>query len=247
MVNKILAEELTGKITLGGAKTFDKVLYLYLSPDRKYLLYSHSATTLLNHPEVKKPLTLSSKGISFFLQSGVIPTPYTIYQEVYNLSFGDYATIFLQDGKINLEFSHEFPYPSFKRIKGKKADRDHILFLLVQSIFKKIDPTKEIFLFQSVGKDSNTILLALAEAGLKDQTTALTLALPDSKKDESELASKIAKKLGFKHVKLYLPPKITSTEIDILEKYFSSISFPCTDRASLAYPIYQLQIDFFGK
>jgi|GEM_PF-6428504 len=55
MVNKILAEELTGKITLGGAKTFDKVLYLYLSPDRKYLLYSNSATALINHPEVKKP------------------------------------------------------------------------------------------------------------------------------------------------------------------------------------------------
>ena len=247
MVKKISIEEIKEKITLGGAKTFDKVLYLYLSPDRKYLLYSNSAFAMLNHSEVKKPLILSPQGVSFFLQSGVIPTPYTIYQEVYNLSIGDYVTIFLQDDKITLKFSHKFPYPSFKRIKGKKANFDHILFLLVQSILRKIDPTKEIYLFQSVGKDSNSILLALAEAGLKDKTNCVTLALPGSKKDESELASGIAKKLGFKHIKLYLPKRITSLEIDILEEYFSSIPFPCADGNLLAYPMYQLQIDFSGS
>jgi asparagine synthase (glutamine-hydrolysing) len=247
MVKKIIAEEIKDKMILGGAKTFDKVLYLYLSPDKKYLLYSNSAVALLNHPEVKKPLTLSPKGISFFLQSGVIPTPYSIYEEVFNLSIGDYVVIYSKNGRLEFEFFHEFPYPSFKRIKGKKADLDYILSLLVESIFKKIDPVKEIFLFQSVGKDSNTILLALAEAGLKNQTTALTLALPGSKKDESELASEIAKKLGFKHVKLYLPERITSIEIDILEKYFSSIPFPCADGNLLAYPMYQLQINFSGS
>lgn len=247
MVKKIIAEEIKDKMILGGAKTFDKVLYLYLPPDRKYLLYSNSAVALLNHSEVKKPLTLSPKGISFFLQSGVIPTPYTIYEEVFNLGIGDYVVIYSKNGRLEFEFFHEFPYPSFKRIKGKKADLDYILSLLVESIFKKIDPAKEIFLFQSVGKDSNTILLALAEAGLKNQTTALTLALPGSKKDESELASEIAKKLGFKHIKLYLPERITSIEIDILEKYFSSIPFPCADGNLLAYPMYQLQINFSGS
>lgn len=247
MVKKIIAEEIKDKIVLGGAKTFDKVLYLYLSPDRKFLLYSNSAVALLNHPEVKKSLTLSSKGVSFFLQSGVVPTPHTIYKEIFNLSIGDYVAIYSKNERLELEFFHKFPYLSFKRIKGKKANFDHILFLLKQSILKKIDLSRDIFLFQSVGKDSNTILLALAEAGLKNQTTCLTLALPGSRKDESELASKIAKKLGFKHVKLFLPERITSIEIDMLDKYFSSIPFPCADGNLLGYPMYQLQIDFSGS
>ncbi|MCD6489772.1 MAG: hypothetical protein J7K20_03480 [Thermodesulfobacterium sp.] len=247
MVKKIIAEEVKDKIILGGAKTFDKVLYFYLSLDRNYLLYSNSSVALLNHPEVKKPLTLSSKGVSFFLQSGVVPTPHTIYKEIFNLSIGDYVVIYSKNGSFELEFFHEFPYPNFRRIKGKKADLDHILFLLVQSILKKIDPSREIFLFQSVGKDSNTILLALAEAGLKDQTTCLTLALPGSRKDESKLASEIAKKLGFKHAKLFLPERMTSIEINIFDKYFSSIPFPCADGNLLGYPMYQLQIDFSGS
>uniref|UniRef100_A0A7C4JRC8 Uncharacterized protein n=1 Tax=Thermodesulfobacterium geofontis TaxID=1295609 RepID=A0A7C4JRC8_9BACT len=54
MVKKIIAEEIKDKMILGGAKTFDKVLYLYLPPDRKYLLYSNSAVALLNHSVSKK-------------------------------------------------------------------------------------------------------------------------------------------------------------------------------------------------
>jgi asparagine synthase (glutamine-hydrolysing) len=195
MFKKVVADEVTERLVIGGAKTFDKVLYFYLSPDKKCLILSSSAKELLNHVlSLGYPLTLSLKGISFFLQSGVIPTPSSIYEEVYVLSIGDYAAITSREGKLEIEFYHEFPYPNSKRIPGKKAELDKILSLLAKSILRKIDPLRKIFLFQSVGKDSNTILLALIEAGLKDNATALTLALPGSKKDESNLASEIAKK-----------------------------------------------------
>jgi len=244
MLKKVVADEVTERLVIGGAKTFDKVLYFYLSPDKKCLILSSSAKELLNHIlSLGYPLTLSLKGISFFLQSGVIPTPSTIYEEVYVLSIGDYAAITSREGKLEIEFYHEFPYPNSKRIPGKKTELDKILSLLAKSILRKIDPLRRILLFQSVGKDSNTILLALIEAGLKDKVTALTLALPGSKKDESKLASEIAKKVGVRHKKLFLPKSINSRDWDLFIRYFENIPFPCADGASLAYPLYQLTFD----
>lgn len=244
MFQKITVDEVSERLVIGGAKTFDKVLYLYLSPDKKSLILSFSAKELLNHVlSSGYPLTLSTKAISFFLQSGVIPTPFTIYEEVYVLSIGDFASITVRNGKLEIEFYHEFPYPNSKRISGKKADLNIILSLLGKSILRKIDPSREIFLFQSVGKDSNTILLALIEAGLKNKVTALTLTLPGSRKDESVLASEIAKKVGVRHKKLFLPKSINSRDWDLFIRYFENIPFPCADGASLAYPLYQLTFD----
>ena len=44
-------------------------LYIYLSKDKKVLLYSELITQLLNDERVEKPLKVSNEGLSFLLQS----------------------------------------------------------------------------------------------------------------------------------------------------------------------------------
>jgi asparagine synthase (glutamine-hydrolysing) len=152
MLKKVVADEVAERLIIGGAKTFDKVLYFYLSPDKKCFILSSSATELLNHVlSLGYPLTLSLKGISFFLQSGVIPTPSSIYEEVYVLGIGDYAAITSREGKLEIEFYHEFPYPNSKRIAGKKANLNKILSLLSGVNFKKNRPSSKNLSFPKRG------------------------------------------------------------------------------------------------
>jgi len=50
-------------------------IYLYLSSNKDYLLYSNSIQELLKHQEVITPLELREESISFLLQSGIVPLP----------------------------------------------------------------------------------------------------------------------------------------------------------------------------
>ena len=52
-------------------------LYLYWPQNKSTLLYSKSITGLLSDQRVPKPLKVSNEGISFLLQSGVVPPPKT--------------------------------------------------------------------------------------------------------------------------------------------------------------------------
>ncbi len=240
-VKKLTKKELPFKFE--GPLAGDKPVYIYCSETKDYLLYSTSLKNLLNSPEVKKPLKISTLGLSFYLLSGVIPTPYTVYENIFVLNVGDILEIKNEGSSFKFFYSHQFPFHSKNR-KEKNFDEKHLLELLKKSVLKNLLPQCPIYLFQSLGKDSNTIALALSEVvDFKEKITCLTLSTGD-RKDESQVASEVAKKLGFKHVKLFLPEKVTSELLSLFDYYFTNITHPCVDGTSLVYPIYAAQIDF---
>ncbi|HHW21082.1 asparagine synthase-related protein [Thermodesulfovibrio thiophilus] len=221
----------------------EKPIYLYLDSDKKYLLYSDNIKELLDSPEVKKPLSISSEGLSFYLQKDILLAPKTIYENLFVINIGDSVHITSIEGKIKLEFFHKFPFFNSERNPQLELDVNYLLSLISKAVFDRLIPEKPIFLFQSLGKDSNTIALALAEAGLQNKVTCVTLSTKD-RKDESEIASKVAVKLGFKHQKLTLPSKIEKKHLDVIDYYFTHISLPCLDGSALVYPLYATLIDF---
>ncbi|MGB9762115.1 MAG: asparagine synthase-related protein [Caldimicrobium sp.] len=229
------------ELELKGDDTGEKPLYLYLTKDRKKLFSSTEIQKLLDLKEVREDLKISPLGISFFLQSGVIPPPFTIYENLFVLNIGDRALVKKQGENIEISFYHLFPYKNSLR-KGRIPNEKFLLDLLFSAVKKRLKDG-EIYLFQSLGKDSNTILLALVEGGFAENLTCLTLSTGD-RKDESEVAKKIATKLGVRHQKLFIPKVLTVEHWQELEFYFRKISLPCADGVSLAYPFYALQIDF---
>lgn len=232
-------------LELWGPLESDGPLYLYLSPKRDYILYSTNLKALLDSPDVEKPLTLSEEGLSFYLLSGVIPTPRTIYKEIFVLSLGDRASLNYTNKNLAISFHHQFPFHSSFRQEGEFKE-EVLLKLLRETIEERIPSEGKIYLFQSLGKDSNTIVLALHSSYLRENITCLTLSTGD-KKDESSIAEAIAKKLGFRHQKLYLPESIDKSLWNLYEYYFTEISHPCIDGTSLVYPIYASQLDFKGS
>lgn len=219
-------------------------IYVYLSENRDVLLYSYSITELLENNKVQKPLKVSNKGISFLLQSSVIPPPLTAYQNIYILGIGDKVKIETKNGKIQTNFSHIFPFTADKREafgSYPKPSYDDVINLLADATIKKLDKSKKTFLFHSAGKDSNSIALALAKAGLQNKVTLVTHRSKGNL-DESVMSEKIAKKLGFSHQVLLEVDKLESEHLDFINDYFSKAPFPCVDNLCLAYPLYAQQI-----
>jgi len=218
-------------------------LYLYWSKDKSILFYSQSITELLDDPRVPKPLTISNEGVSFLLQSGVVPPPKTAYEDIYILGIGDQAKVSTQNGNVEIEFTHEFPFLNGNRLSPgeMEPDEDKILEMLAEATISRIDPSRPSFLFHSAGKDSNSIALALAEAGWQDKVTLITHK-SKGKADESEISAKIAKQLGFKHQVLHEEDTLGPEHKQAIHDYFVDAPFPCTDNVTLAYPLYTCQI-----
>ncbi|BED87969.1 MULTISPECIES: hypothetical protein [unclassified Pseudoalteromonas] len=219
-------------------------LYIYLSEDKKTLLYSNSVTELFDDVRVTKPLKVSDEGISFLLQSSVIPPPMTAYQGVFIVGIGDTAEVKTVDNEIVIDFSHEFPFMANKRADFdtyKKPNLDDIVKLLAEETVSKLNKNKKTFLFHSAGKDSNSIAIALAEAGLQDQVTLVTHCSKGNL-DESQISKSIAKKLGFSHQVLNEVDELNNEHLKYIEEYFTKAPFPCVDNLCLAYPLYAKQL-----
>lgn len=220
-----------------------KPIYIFWEKDKKSLLYSTSITLLLNNLRSKNPLEVSQKGLSFLLQSGFIPTPFSIFSKVYILGLGDTAEVSTLKDKIEVTFSHHFPFYSSNRnnILETPPNTEQLLELIAEATIDKLDESKDSFLFHSSGKDSNTIALALAQAGYQNKVNLLTHKA-NGAKDESQISARIAKKLGFKH------RVISNNSIEELalkksmDFFFYNSPFPSTDKVTLGYSQYAYRI-----
>ena len=230
-------------LTLQSDLAGERPIYLYLSADKKTLLYSQNIFELLEDERVEKPLNISYEAISFLLQSGVVPPPKTAYQNVYILGIGYTLQVKTVNEQLELEFNYEFPFLNANRLSDGQMtpDLDHILDLVAEATINRIDPSKETFLFHSAGKDSNTIALALAKAGWQDRVTLISHKSKGDK-DESEISKSIADKLGFKHKILHEVDELQDEHKKAIDEYFVNAPFPCTDNVSLAYPLYAHQM-----
>lgn len=218
-------------------------LYIYWSKSNQILLYSTSIVALLNDSRVLKPLKLSIEGLSFLLQNGVVPPPKTAYQDIYILGIGDKAEVSTKGQQINVHFSHQFPFLNANRLIADETppDEELILELLAEATISRIDSSKPVYLFHSAGKDSNSIALALAEAGWQSKVTLITQK-SKGMADESEISRKIAKRLGFKHRILHEVDELKAEHKGLIEEFFSKSPFPSTDNVTLAYPLYLQQV-----
>jgi len=218
-------------------------IYIYWPQDKSRLLYSYSITELLNDCRVPKPLQVCNKGVSFLLQSGLVPPPNTVYENIYILGVGDKAKIEIKNDRVEVDFFHNFPFFNAKRLTPEEMcpNEELILNMLAEATISRCDSSRPSFLFHSAGKDSNTIALALADAGWQDNVTLVTHK-SKGKADESELSAAIARKLGFKHQVLNEVDKLGYEHKNEMDLYFRNAPFPCTDNVAVAYPLYACQL-----
>lgn len=215
-------------------------VYIYWSQDRSFAAYSSSITDLTEAPFIKS-FEIDSYGLSFLLQNGAVPPPKTVYKNLFILGIGDTAEITSNNGLIEITFHNDFPFSSQKRPERPYIpDTSVALELIANATLKRTHHNKPTFLFHSAGKDSNTIALALAEAGWQDKVTLITHHSKSNPK-ESHISAEIAKKLGFRHRNLEEYSDLNPQVQKEFFEFFREAPFPCTDGVSLAYPLYAFQ------
>ncbi len=212
-------------------------LYLYCQPSSTNAYYSKNLKALLDHQDVTHEPNID--GISFLLQSGITPPPLTAYKYIYIIGSGDTCRLNSKNGYISLEFSYHFPFSQelLPNDNSDTPDSSLLLEAIANAVITGVKTNAPNFLFQTSGKDSNLIALALAEAGWQNKVMCLTQSF-HGEKDESALAKKIAAKMGFKHTSL---PEIYSFDIaktQRIESYFSKAPLPSLDKVTLAYAQY---------
>ena len=232
-----------GKLRLATDLAAEFPIYVYLCRCGSKLLYSTDIVSLLDHQLVEKPLRVSDKGLSFVLQCGVVPPPNSIYENLYIIGIGDTLHVETIDDILNIKFSKQFPFYSTDRSgdwDGQKDDKS-LLQTIAEVCINRQRKGCPNFLFHSAGKDSNTIALSLAEAGLSNQYTLLSHK-SKGVHDESGISKKIATKLGFKHIILRETQQLERQHYDHIDEHFRNSPFPCTDNVALAYPLYLTQL-----
>ena len=226
----------------------ERPIYLYVSPSKTAVYYSESLTTLLKDWRVDKPLQVSTSGLNFLLQSGVIPPPYSAIENLYVIGIGQIAELTSGEGQIVVTFKEDFPFYREQKVAQRtvKPDHEKIIQLLAKATSQRLSQNKQTYLFHSAGKDSNSIALSLTALGMQTDTTFITYKAR-GQNDESDISKGIAHKLGFKHHILDIDRVAEQLRYDDLVDYQSKSPLPCLDNAALSYVLFGQALDFSGS
>lgn len=198
-----------------------KVKRLYLARDRfgeKPLYYGWQGETFLFGSELK-PLTLHpafekklNKGaIGLLLKHGYIPTPYSIWENIYKLPAAHYL-ILTEDSSRTPE---SICYWSFKNIVEETSSNkleindthavNNLEVLLTQSIKRQMVSDVPLGALLSGGVDSS--LVAALMQDVSDQPIkTFSIGFEDPRFDESKHAEAVANHLGTEHTTLIMKP-----------------------------------------
>lgn len=209
-------------------------IYLYHSPD--LIVIGTSVGPVIDRLTVLgRTLTLSSFGVSQFLHHGLIPPPYTEWDELWFLGIGAKATLTTMSQGIDLSFERTYPFLEANSKETSLPSTGTLLDLLVAATDRQLSAAGgEGFLMMSSGKDSVSIAVALAEGGHSDIPCVTYRPHPANK--ENEIASDVCRTLGLKHHTLDLPVDPSVVE-DILVRFFEGSPRACGDNAQIPYAL----------
>lgn len=209
-------------------------IFIYLNEEKNIIIYGNNLKELLNSEFLPKKFKVNYKSISILLTTGLIPPPYTVYQNLFKISQGIECKLFAINEEVKISFSEKNIFT--QSLNRTDFDETKFLEMLYSNIDKNLDPTVPTYLFQSAGKDSNIIALAYSiHCENKNSLTCLTYSSSD---DETIYAKDICKKLGFKHITLSVPKYTINKFINLTADKFKNTIFPNTDNAYLGYFLY---------
>lgn len=228
-------------IEIIGDNSGSSPMYLYCGD--KDIFISTSVDKVLLEMQHRRFVKVSARGISYFLQFGLVPVPETIFDDFYILSVGDRMIVRIESDRFTAEYSHTFPY-FVSASEGDSEPSTTTLLRHLCSATERADIGRDSgALFLSGGKDSTAIALALAEIG-RDDVRCVTLA-NDTEDDESVIAAGVCATLGLKH-DLFSGNLQTRELAMVLDRFYPFTHFPCADRVCLAYPSAHLQLGLQG-
>ncbi len=168
-----------------------KPLYYYF--DTKRFIFSSEIKGILNHKINNK---INKKAIDLYFSLGFIPSPYSIYDNIFKLEARQNLIFDLKTKKIVKEYY--FNYPKYKPIKDKKKLIIEGKKLLEDSTKLRLISDVPLGAFLSGGIDSSTIVHEMKRNIKKDKLNTFSIGF-EGKYDESAYIKIVKDLFNTKH------------------------------------------------
>ncbi len=199
-----------------------KPLYYYF--DKEKFIFSSEIKGILKH-KVKKEF--SKDAINLYFSQGFIPSPYSIYKNIYKLEARQNLKFNIK--KNTLEKNYYFNYPEYRPIYDKKRLIRESRELIKSATKYRLIADVPTGAFLSGGIDSSTIVSEIVRDLGKRHLTTYSIGF-DGKYDETPYVEIMRKTLNVKHSHKYFQEKDFK---EILKKIFYFYDEPLCDPSML--------------
>lgn len=177
-------------------------------------------------PLINKKSKISEEAISVYLDCGYVPSPYSILENVYKLSPGNFMVI-----DLNKKTKSLFEYWNLKPIKEKEISyedaKNELHELLIDAVKIRMQSDVPLGAFLSGGIDSS-LVSAIASKLSTTPINTFTIGFEDPKYDESKVAQQFANIIKSNHTETKCNPedilKMLPTFIKVYDEPFADSS-----------------------
>ena len=191
-------------------------------PGKKPLLYYYKNGIFCFSSEFSSLLAsglideeINPKAIHYYLTFGYIPSPMTIYKDVYKLSPAH--ILVLKDGQINIKQYWSLDYT--KKVKISEEDAvDEVLRLLKEAVKIRLHSDVPLGAFLSGGIDSSTVVALMSQLTDKKVKT-FSIGFDERDYNELKFAKKVASAFDTEHHEFVVRPKALELLPLLVEHY----------------------------
>jgi asparagine synthase (glutamine-hydrolysing) len=171
---------------------------------------------------------LDQEAISIYLQTGYIPSPFSIYEGIKKLPPGQYATFNLKENKKEIHSYWDLKEVEESDISYEDA-KEQLHELIVDAVKIRLQSDVPYGSFLSGGIDS-ALVSSIANSIQKDKLKTFTIGFDNKEFDESQVAEQFAKIIGSDH---HLIPSTQEELPALLDAFFKAYDEPFADSSAI--------------
>ena len=170
----------------------------------------------------------NQEAISIYLQTGYIPSPFSIYEGINKLPPGQYAIFDLDKNQVEIH-----SYWDLKEVKENKIPyeeaKEQLHILLIDAVKIRLQSDVPYGSFLSGGIDS-ALVSSIANTLQKEQLKTFTIGFEDKVFDESHVAGQFAEIINSEH---HLIPSSQDELAVLMDNFFKAYDEPFADSSAL--------------
>ena len=212
-------------LTLGRDRAGEKPLYYGWQDDA--FIFASELKAIKQHPKFTG--IINKTALYQFIQMGYVPTPLSIYSQIFKLEPGYLLEISLKGEVISKKSYWKLNIESYAFQQDYIHSVDSLEKLLLESVSLQMNADVPIGAFLSGGIDSS-LICAMMQQNSKSPIQTFTVAFNEEQYDESEYAIKIANAIGAKNYRIYLS---SQNALQIVPDIASKFDEPFADSSQI--------------